>query len=158
MNEMYIVVFKIGNKTYGIDISHAREIIPLKEVYKVPNVENFILGVANLRGEIVPVISMKVLLGLEKEKDRELSFIVSEVGGDVVGIAVDKVLRVMRVSGEQFKPAVVIEDWFDGGQFIKGVVEVGENDLIVVFDVVSIINYIVKTVSGRTRKMIGGTL
>ncbi len=64
----------------------------------------------------------------------------------------------MRVTDEEFKPAVVIEDWFDVGQFIKGVVEVGEDDLIVVFDVVSIINYVVKIVSERSRKIFGGNV
>ena len=66
IRKQYIVV-KIGNEQYGIDISYVDNIVRMQKITRVPRVQNFFKGIINLRGEIVPVMSLRIRMELEED-------------------------------------------------------------------------------------------
>ncbi|MBI3793948.1 MAG: purine-binding chemotaxis protein CheW [Nitrospinae bacterium] len=88
----------LGAEEYMLDIKRVREIIMLEEITHVPRVQEFIEGVINLRGEVVPVINLRVKLGMATEEFSPRSrIIIVEAGGGMAGFLVDAVTSVMRL-------------------------------------------------------------
>jgi purine-binding chemotaxis protein CheW len=98
-----ILFFTIGDKTYGIEIEFINEIISIEQVTVVPKIPDYIKGVINIRGKVVPVISVRRRFGMEEiPYDDRTCIIVLELGdgeqaGDQVGIIVDRVQEVVVV-------------------------------------------------------------
>lgn len=111
LNELLqLVSFKIGNEEFGIDILKVQEINRLMQITKVPNAPSFVDGVVNLRGRIIPVISLRSRLNMEKiEHDSKTRIIVVELQGTTVGFIVDEVSEVLRIpkSITEAPPAMV---------------------------------------------------
>lgn len=99
LNELLqLVSFKIGQEEFGIDILKVQEIIKLIQITKLPNAPYFVDGVVNLRGRIIPVISLRTRLQMEKiECDNKTRIIVVELQGTTVGFIVDEVNEVLRI-------------------------------------------------------------
>lgn len=115
------LTFVLGNEEYGIPILKVREIIGLMEITQVPRTPDFIKGVINLRGKIIPVMDLRLKFGLEeKEYNERTCIIVVEI--DVaqarrqVGIAVDTVSEVVNIQKGEIEPppryGVQIEEGF----------------------------------------------
>lgn len=95
---MQLVVFKLGNEYYGADISMVREVGPLQRVTRVPRTPDYMEGVTNLRGRVIPVIDLRRRLGLPVSAATKATRIaVAELEGGQVGMIVDSVLEVLRV-------------------------------------------------------------
>lgn len=102
---LQLVSFMIGNEEYAVDIFYVKEINRLSQITKVPNAPDFIEGVINLRGRIIPVIDLRIKMGLPKKGyDKDSRIIVIEDENILVGFLVDSVREVLRI------PKLVIEE------------------------------------------------
>ena len=100
-----LVSFRIGEEEYGVDILRVQEINRLLEITGVPESPDFVEGIVNLRGKVIPVISLRKRFGMPvKEKDQESRIIVVDICGKVVGFFVDSVSEVLRLPSERIEP------------------------------------------------------
>jgi purine-binding chemotaxis protein CheW len=95
---LQLVSFKIGEEEFGVDILSVQEINRMSQITKVPNTPEFIEGVINLRGRIIPVIDLRVKLGLpRKAHGKDTRIVVVELKGQTIGFIVDEVSEVLRI-------------------------------------------------------------
>lgn len=100
------LAFTLGQEEYGINILRVQEIRGYETVTRIANAPDFIKGVINLRGIIVPVVDMRIKFNLgEPVYDQFTVVIILNIGGRVVGMVVDSVSDVTTLSSEQIKPA-----------------------------------------------------
>lgn len=100
------LAFTLGREEYGIDILKVQEIRGYEAVTRIANAPEFIKGVVNLRGIIVPIVDMRIKFQLgEPSYDQFTVVIILNIGGRVVGMVVDSVSDVITLSPEQIKPA-----------------------------------------------------
>ena len=100
------LAFTLGKEEYGIDILKVQEIRGYETVTRIANAPDFIKGVVNLRGIIVPIVDMRIKFNLgEPTYDQFTVVIILNIGGRVVGMVVDSVSDVITLSAEQIKPA-----------------------------------------------------
>jgi len=130
-NQQFLV-FSLGDEEYAIDILKVQEIRDYAHVTRISNAPDFIKGVANLRGVIVPIVDLRIKFRLESvEYNANTVVIVVYIGRRVVGIVVDRVSDVMTLTAEQRKPAPE----FGVGlplDYIHGLGDLGERMLILV--------------------------
>ena len=95
---LQLVSFKISNEEFGVDILSVQEINRMLQITKMPNTPEFIEGVINLRGRVMPVLDLRVKLGMQRiEHDKNTRIIVVEIKGKTIGFIVDEVSEVLRV-------------------------------------------------------------
>ncbi|MDV6319090.1 chemotaxis protein CheW [Chromohalobacter sp. HP20-39] len=100
------LVFSLGSEEYAVDILKVQEIRGYENVTRIANAPDFIKGVTNLRGVIVPIVDLRIKFHLDKvEYEGQTVVIVVNVADRVVGIVVDGVSDVMTLSADQIKPA-----------------------------------------------------
>ena len=105
-NRLEVVTFTLGEEEYGIDIQKVQELRGYDAVTRIANAPEFIKGVVNLRGIIVPIIDMRIKFALGTPTyDQFTVVIVLNIGGRVVGMVVDSVSDVITLAAEQIKPA-----------------------------------------------------
>jgi len=96
--ELHLVGFRVGRETFGVPIGMVREIVRLPEITAVPNAAEFIEGVINLRGKIVPVVDLrKRFKDAETDNTRKSRILVAEVEGQSVGLIVNSASEVLKV-------------------------------------------------------------
>jgi purine-binding chemotaxis protein CheW len=99
------LAFKLGSEEYGIDILRVQEIRSYEKPTRIANAPEFIKGVVNLRGVIVPIIDMRLKFNLEQANyDHFTVVIVLNIGQRVMGMVVDAVSDVITLSPEQLRP------------------------------------------------------
>jgi len=103
------VTFSLGEELFGVEVTRTREILSLTPVTRVPQTPDYLLGVINLRGQVVPVVDMRLKLGLPAGAETEdTCIIVVEVQIDdepiVVGALVDAVREVLEIRSDQVEP------------------------------------------------------
>lgn len=131
-NEIQVVVFKLGQAEYGGDITRVQEIIRLPDVTALPNTADYILGIINLRGSIIPIIDLKKKFGFASaEKSDETRVIVVEIGSNKVGLIVDEVSEVVSFPVEEVVSADVVRFGIQG-EHLLGVVRLDERLLILI--------------------------
>ncbi|RGE43203.1 chemotaxis protein CheW [Comamonas testosteroni] len=124
------LTFRLGEEEYGIDILKVQEIRGYEQPTRIANAPEFIKGVVNLRGTIVPIVDMRLRFNCsEVEYNAFTVVIILNLGTRVVGIVVDSVSDVMELSAEAIRPAPDIESAIDNG-CILGLGSVGERMLI----------------------------
>lgn len=129
--EYHLVVFGLGKEDYAVDVAMVREIVTLQDISRVPRAPDFVEGVISLRGKIIPVIDLRKRLGLEmSELTRKSRIVVVEEDENVVGMIVDNVKEVLKVSSETVEPASPVVT-STGTQFIRGVANVGDRVIII---------------------------
>ena len=122
--------FTLGNEHYGVDILKVQEIRGYDAVTRVPDAPDYIKGVINLRGTIVPVIDLRLKLRLDEARyDAFTVMIVLNVEDRVVGIVVDSVSDVIRLGGDQIRPVPELGATIDR-QFLTGIGTLDERMLI----------------------------
>lgn len=130
---LQLVTFKIGDEDFGIDILDVQEIIRIVDITRVPNAKHFVKGVINLRGKIIPIIDLRLRLGIDEiSYDKDTRIIVVEVNNSVLGFIVDKVNQVIRIDKTIIEPAPPMVSEIDS-EYITGVAKM-KNDLIVLLD------------------------
>ena len=99
-----ILVFALGDEIYCVDVPQTKEVIRLPELTRVPNVPPFVLGVANLRGEILSILDLHYFFGLERKGTaRNARVIVTDVSGPKIGLLVDEVRDTVEVAEENIQ-------------------------------------------------------
>ncbi|PJB00948.1 MAG: chemotaxis protein CheW [Ignavibacteria bacterium CG_4_9_14_3_um_filter_36_18] len=95
---LQLVSFFIEDEEFAVDILYVQEINRMLQVTKVPNAPDYVNGVINLRGRVIPVINLRLRLGMpRKEPDKNTRIIVMEVNEKTVGFIVDSVNEVLRI-------------------------------------------------------------
>ena len=98
--------FTLGTEEYGIEILKVQEIRSYEQVTRIANAPEFIKGVVNLRGTIVPIVDMRIKFNLGSADYTQFTVvIILNVAGRVVGMVVDSVSDVIALAGEQIRPA-----------------------------------------------------
>jgi len=120
--EYQLVVFKIGDEEFGVDIAQVREIVRLLEITYMPKAPAFIEGVVNLRGQIVAIIDLAKRLGIpSRPRGDTTRVIVIEIGENTVGMIVDSVSEVLRLSSENIEEVPGIIETEVPEHYIRGV-------------------------------------
>lgn len=102
---LQLVSFHVGGEEFGLDILRVQEIIRVQQLTRVPNSPDFVDGVINLRGKVIPVIALRRRFGLEdRPHDKQTRIVVVEVRGTVLGFIVDSVSEVLRIPAETVEP------------------------------------------------------
>jgi purine-binding chemotaxis protein CheW len=105
-NSSQFVGFQLAGQDYAFRIEQIQEIVILDKVTKTPQVPEYVEGVSNLRGTIIPIINLRKLFGLEpRPVDSETRTIVVNVGARTMGCTVDMVSQVLRIPEEEIQPA-----------------------------------------------------
>ena len=96
---LQLVSFNIGEEEFGVDILSVKEINRMQNVTRVPNAPEYVDGVINLRGKVIPIVDLRSRLGMQrKEHDKNTRIIIVEMRGKVVGFVVDAVQEVLRIA------------------------------------------------------------
>ncbi len=102
---LQLVSFNIGEEEFGVDILRVQEINRMVDVTRVPNAPDYVVGVINLRGKVIPIIDLRRRLGMPpKEYDKDTRIVVIEIDGKVIGFIVDSVNEVIRIKSEITEP------------------------------------------------------
>lgn len=102
---MQLVSFRLAQEEYGIEITRVQEIILMGEITRVPQTPNYIKGLINLRSMVIPIVDLRLRFGLKQEPATdETRIMVVNVAGKTIGIIVDAVSEVLRISQEQVAP------------------------------------------------------
>ena len=102
---LQLVSFHVGGEEFGLDILRVQEIIRVQQLTRVPNSPDFVEGVINLRGKVIPVIALRKRFGLQiLAQDKQTRIVVVEVKGTVLGFMVDSVSEVSRIPADTVEP------------------------------------------------------
>jgi len=130
--ERQLVVFRLGNEHYGVDIGKVEGIVNMLPITAVPDAPDFVDGVTNLRGEVLPVLALRKRFGLpDVETTRQTRIVVVEASGAKVGMIVDEVNEVLRVAEEAIEPPSPVVTTVDSA-FITGIAKIDERLVILV--------------------------
>jgi purine-binding chemotaxis protein CheW len=134
VNSKQYVTFCLAEELFGVEVSRTREILSVISVTSVPQTPDYMLGVINLRGQVVPVIDMRLKLGLSAaEETQDTCIIVVEVLVDgepiVVGALADAVREVLEIKSDAIEPPPRLGTRLNT-EFIKGMGKIDESFLI----------------------------
>lgn len=97
--------FSMEKEDYGIEIRHVREIIGIQKITEIPDMPDYIRGVINLRGKVIPVMDVRTRFRMPtRDYDNRTCIIVVQIEGKSMGLLVDKVKEVVDISGDQIEP------------------------------------------------------
>lgn len=140
MSERQYVVFKLGDEEYGIDIMSVKEIGPYRESVKIPNTPEFIEGVINYRGEVIPIINLVKRFNLEdKGITSDTRVIVINLKGKQIGFVVDEASQTVRLKDKDIDPAPDVVVSIDR-EYITGVGKLDEERLLILIDLEEVLN------------------
>ncbi len=134
------MTFEIADQDYGIDILHVTEIVGLQDIAVVPDVPHFVKGMINLRGNVVPVIDVRLRFGLpEGQYDDRTCVVVVTLETSTIGMIVDRVNEVRVILEENISPPPQGGEISDAGQYITGLGRDGEK-VTVLLDLGQLLN------------------
>ena len=126
-----LVSFSIFNEEYGVEVLKVREIIRMTTITHMPNTPPYVEGIINLRGKVIPIMSMRKRFGLaETANDSQTRIIVIDIAGALTGFIVDSVAEVIRISGSEIQPPPSMTSGGIEQEFIVGVVNRADRLLI----------------------------
>ena len=128
-----LVVFRLANEDDGVDIGAVRTIIRMQEITEIPRSPEFVEGVINLRGSIIPVIDLRKRFGLPAEDSTKASrIVVVESAGQMIGMVVDAVAETLRLPADAIEPPSPIIASVDA-EYLRGVGK-QDNRLVILLD------------------------
>jgi len=132
--ELQVVGFRIGEETFGVRIGSVREIVRVPEITSVPNAQDTIEGVINLRGKIIPVIDLRKRFGqADIQSDKKNRILVVELGGKLVGLIVNSASEVLKIPPSDIEsPGSVFAD--GESSYVTGVGKL-KGRLIILLDI-----------------------
>ncbi len=144
------VAFHLENSIYAMDVMSIQEIIFARKIYRVPNTNEKLLGVLNLRGNILPTYSLKLTLGMEDPMkglnvvDEEGKFIIMiKKEKDVFGILIDSIYKNIPATEDNYRKGNYIERWSKNILF-SGVILEGEKEILVI-NIDNLLRYIISS-------------
>lgn len=126
-----LVVFRVGRGEFGVDILTTKEVVPVREITPVPETPDYVEGVMNLRGSLIPVLDLRKRMRAPEQKvtDKaaaaETRIIISNFDGKPVGVIVDSASEVIRVSDDKIEPAPDIIAEIGAG-YVDGIVTLSD--------------------------------
>ena len=134
------IVIQLGNEKYGIDIQYVDNIVRMQRITRVPKVAEYFKGVINLRGEVVPVMNIRIKMGLEEaQENKDTRIIILKLDGmEKIGVIVDEVREVVELSDSEVEK-VAYDSREEKQQFVSAVGKVGD-DLISLLDLHTVIS------------------
>jgi purine-binding chemotaxis protein CheW len=127
-----LVTFELDNEEFGVDVLGVREIIRMTSITKMPNAPDYVEGVIDLRGMIVPVLSMRQRFSLpHHDNDEHSRILVMELQGKLVGFIVDAVSEVFRIASDAIQPPPQVTQQMGMQDCIVGILHHNERLLIV---------------------------
>lgn len=125
LKDMYLT-FRLGHEDYGIEIRYVTEIVGMQKITEVPDMPTCVKGVVNLRGQVIPVLDMRIRFHMEpRDYDERTCIIVVRIDTAQVGLVVDTVNEVRTIDENQVSPPPR-----DSSSYIQGMGKVGENVII----------------------------
>lgn len=132
-SEAQLVVFDLAAEFYGVDIGDVREIIRMQSITGVPRAPQFVEGVIDLRGRVVPIVDLRKRLGLlVTEHTKESRIVLVDITGRDVGVIVDGVTEVLRIPLSSVEPPSTMINDADAA-FLRGIARL-EDRLIILLD------------------------
>lgn len=120
------IVVKLGFEKYGINIGYVHNIVRMQQITRVPKAPRHIKGVINLRGEIIPVMSLRLRFGLEEDTfGNTTRIIIIKVNNQAIGLIVDEVEEVINITDKDID-AIIKDATDEKAAFTSGVGKVGE--------------------------------
>jgi purine-binding chemotaxis protein CheW len=132
-----LLIFGVGGRLCACELDSIREIVPYRQATRLPGAPPYVTGLINLRGTILTVMDMGLRLGASPIDPVKGSIVLAESGTRVIGLGVDELRDVQRVSRTQIEPA----DGEIGSGLVSGVLQVGE-DVAMLLDVRAVIKQI----------------
>jgi len=131
---MQIVSFHLADEVFGVAITKVREIILMCNITQVPQTPHYVKGLINLRSTVIPVIDLRSLFGLaESDHGQQSRIMVMQVGSRTVGIIVDGVDEVLRISNKDIAPPPPTVSGL-GNEYLEGLVRL-EEQLLILLDI-----------------------
>lgn len=128
-----LVTFCLEEETYGINVMQVQEVLRVSEIAPVPGAPSYVLGIINLRGNVVTVIDTRSRFGLQPGEITDASrVVIIESDKQVVGILVDSVAEVVELRGSEIDPAPNVGN-DESSRYIQGLAT-QENNLLIVVD------------------------
>lgn len=128
-----MVVFKLLKEEFAIEVTSVESIIKFQSITKIPHAPDFVVGVTNLRGNIVPVINLNKRLELpQTEEDEDTRIIVVILKDSKVGMVVDGVTQVVEIDESEIEPTPTVSMSIDSS-FIRGIVKI-ESQLVILLN------------------------
>ncbi len=131
---LQLVSFRLGQEEYGVEITKVQEIILMGEITRVPQTPDYLKGLINLRSTVIPIVDLRIRFGLPTgDQTDETRIMVVNVAGKTIGIIVDAVSEVLRVSQDQTSPPPPTVAGL-GREYLTGLVKL-ENRLLILLDI-----------------------
>jgi len=129
LKDMYLT-FHLGDENYGIEIRYVTEIVGMQKITEVPDMPGFVKGVVNLRGQVIPVIDMRLRFNMPPDEyDERTCIVVVSIGGAQVGLVVDMVNEVRNIDESLVSPPPNVAG-AASAQYIRGMGKVGDTVVI----------------------------
>ncbi len=126
MANKYLTFF-LASEVYGVEIAYVTEIIGIQKITNIPEMPDYIRGVINLRGKVIPVMDVRARFRMEqREYDERTCIIVVDITGTTVGLVVDEVSEVADIPADQVEPPPMGRQG-KGNAFIKGMGKSGDS-------------------------------
>ena len=127
---LQLVSFRMGHEEFGVDILLVREINRMVEITEVPKSPEYVEGIINLRGKVIPIVNLRQRMGLpKKEQDKDTRIVVVELEDQLIGFVVDAVSEVLRIPRNITEPPPETATGIDAG-FITGIAKMEDRLLI----------------------------
>ncbi|MCC6027526.1 MAG: chemotaxis protein CheW [Archaeoglobus sp.] len=135
-----VIVFRLGEERYGVDISQVREIIRPSQITRIPNAPDFVEGVINLRGQITTIVNLRKRFGMPpKPIDNDTRIIVVEHNNAIIGMMVDTVNEVKYLPQKDIEALPSIITAREEARFLKGVGKLPDG-LLILIDLNKVLN------------------
>ncbi len=129
-----LVVFTLAGECYGVDIGTVSGIERMHDITKVPNTEDFVVGVINLRGKVIPVVDLrKIFMVSVSEETKETRIVVVDMHGKPIGCLVDAVTEVLRIPADSVEPPSSVVSSSAGSDCLLGIAKL-EDRMIILLD------------------------
>ncbi len=136
---LQLVSFRLGQEEYGVEITKVQEIILMGEITKVPQTPEYIKGLINLRSSVIPIVDLRLRFGLPpQDTTDETRIMVVNVRGKTIGIIVDAVSEVLRISKDQIAPPPPTVAGL-GREYLTGLVKLDKR-LLILLDIERILD------------------
>jgi purine-binding chemotaxis protein CheW len=128
------LLFKLGNEVYGVNILHVTDIIELQKITEVPDMPDYIRGVINLRGQVIPVMDLRLRFKMEfREYDDRTCIIIVNINENPIGFIVDTVSEVQEIPEKNIDPSPDFKSEGARERYIMGLGKV-ENEVKILID------------------------
>ena len=124
------LTFKLGNEDYGIEIRYVTEIVGMQNITEVPDMPDFVKGVVNLRGQVIPIVDVRLRFHMEERAyDERTCIIVVSINSTMIGLVVDTVNEVSNIGEDSISPPPKIAST-ESANYIHGMGKVGDGVVI----------------------------